>query len=99
MPDRSSDCSPGDSVPRLAVTGLFMTGLWIELQPHEVPSARNVRSAYHISLPTGGPLSSPEYKLSEVTLSSMSAKSYRLLRKTTRSLDASILIGVLLDWH
>ena len=63
--------------------GLFVSGLWGEVEPYDVTRVGNVWCRYHCSRPRLAPISCSARRLSAVTLDSKSDKLLACLRKTT----------------
>ena len=53
-------------------TGLLVSGLRVEMEPDSISAAGNVVFGYHVSRPSGVPVSTESWRLSSVTLSSNS---------------------------
>ena len=80
--DRAKQCQAASFVivPRTqnqsgAAPSLLVACLRRELQPHEIPSIRNVVAGYHRSLPREGPMSSSGCRFSAVIRLTMSSRS------------------------
>src|SRR5258708_5125140 len=62
-----------------SVPSLFMSGLWIEVDPHNVTGVGHIGlHQYNASLPTGLPKSASSCKFSRVIRFTSSARSYSL---------------------
>ena len=57
-----------------AMSSLFPTGVRRKAQPNDISPAWDVVSIYHSSLPTAGEASNSEWRLSGVTLASISSR-------------------------
>ena len=73
-PSWFSRCRLSDSEPERAMSSLFPTGVRRKAQPNDISPAWDVVSIYHSSLPTAGEASNSEWRLSGVTLASISSR-------------------------